>query len=144
MPFGKRGFSLFDHSHSKWQEAHDSRVFGPIQMTDIVGRVIYSMRTAVDHGPVVNRWATFLSLISYIQIGGGSFWWFIYFTRLPVITASFTIHQCWKWNWMLMRWQNVLKPEPFFRQALIWFLLSGETVILERDWTLVHLCNPID
>ena len=26
-------------------------------MTDIVGRVIYCLRTAVDHGPVQNRWA---------------------------------------------------------------------------------------
>lgn len=36
------------------QEANDSRTFGPISMTDIVGRVIYSLRTAVDHGPVQN------------------------------------------------------------------------------------------
>ncbi|KAF7804632.1 mitochondrial inner membrane protease subunit 2-like [Senna tora] len=36
------------------KEANDSRVFGPIKMTNIVGRVIYSMQTVVDHGPVLN------------------------------------------------------------------------------------------
>lgn len=36
------------------QEAQDSRMFGPVPMTDIVGRVIYCLRTAVDHGPVQN------------------------------------------------------------------------------------------
>uniref|UniRef100_A0A0D9W1Q6 Uncharacterized protein n=1 Tax=Leersia perrieri TaxID=77586 RepID=A0A0D9W1Q6_9ORYZ len=35
-------------------EARDSRVFGPVPMTDILGRVVYSLRTAVDHGPVEN------------------------------------------------------------------------------------------
>nr|KJB09955.1 hypothetical protein B456_001G177700 [Gossypium raimondii] len=32
----------------------DSRLFGPVPMTGIVGRVIYCLRTAVDHGPVQN------------------------------------------------------------------------------------------
>uniref|UniRef100_A0A2N9IKW4 Peptidase S26 domain-containing protein n=1 Tax=Fagus sylvatica TaxID=28930 RepID=A0A2N9IKW4_FAGSY len=36
------------------KEAQDSRMFGPVPMTDIVGRVIYCLRTAVDHGPVQN------------------------------------------------------------------------------------------
>ncbi|KAK6164438.1 hypothetical protein DH2020_001302 [Rehmannia glutinosa] len=36
------------------QEAYDSRTFGPVTMTDIVGRVIYCLRNAVDHGPVNN------------------------------------------------------------------------------------------
>ncbi|XP_030934855.1 uncharacterized protein LOC126698459 isoform X1 [Quercus robur] len=36
------------------QEAKDSRTFGPVPMTDIVGRVLYCLRTAVDHGPVQN------------------------------------------------------------------------------------------
>ncbi|KAK4747328.1 hypothetical protein SAY87_026365 [Trapa incisa] len=30
------------------------RTFGPVSMADIVGRVIYSLKTAVDHGPVRN------------------------------------------------------------------------------------------
>jgi hypothetical protein len=30
-------------------------LFGPVPMTDILGRVIYSLRTAVDHGLVENR-----------------------------------------------------------------------------------------
>ncbi|CAA3011201.1 Peptidase S24 S26A S26B S26C family isoform 1 [Olea europaea subsp. europaea] len=36
------------------QEAYDSRTFGPVSMTDIIGRVLYCLRTAVDHGPVNN------------------------------------------------------------------------------------------
>ncbi|KAK7277558.1 hypothetical protein RJT34_22573 [Clitoria ternatea] len=38
----------------KAKEANDSRKFGPVQMTDIVGRVIYCLRSAVDHGRVPN------------------------------------------------------------------------------------------
>ncbi|KAI5680087.1 hypothetical protein M9H77_01314 [Catharanthus roseus] len=36
------------------QEANDSRSFGPVSMSNIVGRVMYCLRTAVDHGPVNN------------------------------------------------------------------------------------------
>ncbi|KAI4338994.1 hypothetical protein MLD38_023986 [Melastoma candidum] len=43
-----------DNETMKPEEANDSRKFGPLPMTDIVGRVIYSLRTAVDHGPVQN------------------------------------------------------------------------------------------
>eukprot|EP00262_Sarcandra_glabra_P009324 TRINITY_DN234_c0_g1_i1.p1 TRINITY_DN234_c0_g1~~TRINITY_DN234_c0_g1_i1.p1 ORF type:complete len:206 (-),score=37.64 TRINITY_DN234_c0_g1_i1:405-1022(-) len=43
-----------DNESLKPKEARDSRFFGPLPMTDIVGRVIYSLRTAVDHGPVQN------------------------------------------------------------------------------------------
>lgn len=42
------------NSKLKPKEAKDSRLFGPIPMTSIVGRVIYSLRSAVDHGPVQN------------------------------------------------------------------------------------------
>ncbi|KAJ7972645.1 Peptidase S24/S26A/S26B/S26C family protein [Quillaja saponaria] len=45
---------LADNENLKAKEANDSRMFGPVHMTDIVGRVIYSLRTAVDHGPVQN------------------------------------------------------------------------------------------
>ncbi|GMP90653.1 hypothetical protein CsSME_00041675 [Camellia sinensis var. sinensis] len=45
---------LSDNENLKPKEANDSRRFGPLPMTDIVGRVIYSLRTAVDHGPVKN------------------------------------------------------------------------------------------
>ncbi|CAI8602828.1 unnamed protein product [Vicia faba] len=38
----------------KVKEANDSRTFGPIQMTNIVGRVLYCLRSAVDHGRVQN------------------------------------------------------------------------------------------
>lgn len=45
---------LADNENLKPKEAKDSRMFGPVSMTDIVGRVIYCLRTAVDHGPVQN------------------------------------------------------------------------------------------
>ncbi|XP_052171287.1 uncharacterized protein LOC127787339 isoform X2 [Diospyros lotus] len=45
---------LSDNENLKPKEAVDSRTFGPVLMTDIVGRVIYCLRTAVDHGPVQN------------------------------------------------------------------------------------------
>lgn len=34
-------------------------MFGPVTMANIVGRVIYCLRTAVDHGPVQNRYPIF-------------------------------------------------------------------------------------
>lgn len=45
---------LADNESIKAKEARDSRTLGPLPMTDIVGRVIYSLRTPVDHGPVPN------------------------------------------------------------------------------------------
>ncbi|XP_073106224.1 mitochondrial ATP-independent inner membrane protease subunit 2 isoform X1 [Elaeis guineensis] len=45
---------LSDNESLKPKEARDSRLFGPIPMTDIVGRVVYALRSAVDHGPVQN------------------------------------------------------------------------------------------
>ncbi|GFZ20291.1 peptidase S24/S26A/S26B/S26C family protein [Actinidia rufa] len=45
---------LADNENLKPKEANDSRIFGPVPMTDIVGRVIYYLKTAVDHGPVQN------------------------------------------------------------------------------------------
>ncbi|KAA8543374.1 hypothetical protein F0562_021131 [Nyssa sinensis] len=46
---------LADNENLKAKEANDSRTFGPVPMTDIVGRVIYCLKTAVDHGPVQNN-----------------------------------------------------------------------------------------
>ncbi|XP_011083030.1 uncharacterized protein LOC105165649 isoform X2 [Sesamum indicum] len=45
---------LADNENLKPKEAYDSRTFGPVTMSDIVGRVIYCLRNAVDHGPVNN------------------------------------------------------------------------------------------
>ncbi|KAG7014558.1 Mitochondrial inner membrane protease subunit 2 [Cucurbita argyrosperma subsp. argyrosperma] len=45
---------LADNEELKPKEAYDSRTFGPVTMSDIVGRAIYCLRTAVDHGPVQN------------------------------------------------------------------------------------------
>ncbi|OMP11109.1 Peptidase S26A, signal peptidase I [Corchorus olitorius] len=45
---------LADNEKLKPKEAKDSRLFGPVSMTDIVGRAIYCLQTAVDHGPVQN------------------------------------------------------------------------------------------
>uniref|UniRef100_A0AAU7LJD8 MADS28 n=1 Tax=Hippophae rhamnoides TaxID=193516 RepID=A0AAU7LJD8_9ROSA len=49
---------LSDNPNLKPKEANDSRKFGPVSMTDIVGRVIYCLRTAVDHGPVQNSYVS--------------------------------------------------------------------------------------
>ncbi|CAN8306143.1 unnamed protein product [Cochlearia groenlandica] len=43
-----------ENQEIKSKEAYDSRTFGPVSMADIVGRAIYCLRTAVDHGPVSN------------------------------------------------------------------------------------------
>uniref|UniRef100_A0A1J3F2K4 Mitochondrial inner membrane protease subunit 1 n=1 Tax=Noccaea caerulescens TaxID=107243 RepID=A0A1J3F2K4_NOCCA len=43
-----------ENKEIKPKEAYDSRTFGPVSMSDIVGRAIYCLRTAVDHGPVSN------------------------------------------------------------------------------------------
>ncbi|KAG2320218.1 hypothetical protein Bca4012_053491 [Brassica carinata] len=43
-----------ENTEIKSKEAYDSRTFGPVSLADIVGRAIYCMRTAVDHGPVSN------------------------------------------------------------------------------------------
>lgn len=45
---------LADNENMKPKEANDSRTFGPVPMRNIVGRAIYCLRTAVDHGPVQN------------------------------------------------------------------------------------------
>ncbi|XP_071698647.1 mitochondrial ATP-independent inner membrane protease subunit 2-like [Rutidosis leptorrhynchoides] len=45
---------LADNDKLKPKEAKDSRLFGPVSMNDIVGRVLYCLRTAVDHGPIQN------------------------------------------------------------------------------------------
>ncbi|XP_034692278.1 uncharacterized protein LOC117919253 [Vitis riparia] len=45
---------LSDNETLKPKQANDSRIFGPVPMSDIVGRVIYCLRTAVDHGRVQN------------------------------------------------------------------------------------------
>ncbi|KNA09325.1 hypothetical protein SOVF_154700 isoform B [Spinacia oleracea] len=45
---------LADNEALKPKEAKDSRAFGPVNMSDIIGRVIYCLRNAVDHGPVQN------------------------------------------------------------------------------------------
>ncbi|XP_057519154.1 mitochondrial ATP-independent inner membrane protease subunit 2-like isoform X2 [Amaranthus tricolor] len=45
---------LADNDVLKPKEAKDSRTFGPVNMSDIIGRVIYCLRNAVDHGPVPN------------------------------------------------------------------------------------------
>lgn len=42
-------------NHQNARDAPDSRTFGPVDATEhVFGRVIYSIRSAVDHGPVRN------------------------------------------------------------------------------------------
>ncbi|XP_042015909.1 uncharacterized protein LOC121763879 [Salvia splendens] len=45
---------LADNDKLKPKQAYDSRIFGPVTMTSIVGRAIYCVRNDVDHGPVKN------------------------------------------------------------------------------------------
>lgn len=45
---------LADNDKLKPKEAYDSRTFGPVTMGNIVGRALYCLRNAVDHGPVKN------------------------------------------------------------------------------------------
>ncbi|EOA27902.1 hypothetical protein CARUB_v10024076mg [Capsella rubella] len=45
---------IAENQDLKAKEAYDSRTFGPVSTADIVGRAIYCLRTAVDHGPVRN------------------------------------------------------------------------------------------
>ncbi|XP_039778428.1 uncharacterized protein LOC120645741 [Panicum virgatum] len=45
---------LLDNQSVSPKVAWDSRVFGPVPIRSIWGRVIYSLRTSVDHGPVQN------------------------------------------------------------------------------------------
>ncbi|KAL2321052.1 hypothetical protein Fmac_030021 [Flemingia macrophylla] len=49
-----------ENKNLKPKEARDSRSFGPVDMTDIVGRVIYRLRTCVDHGCVRNSHSSML------------------------------------------------------------------------------------
>lgn len=41
----------------------DSRAFGPVSMTDIVGRAIYTLVNEVEHMPVNNRLAVYVTQI---------------------------------------------------------------------------------
>ncbi|XP_031111332.1 uncharacterized protein LOC116015412 [Ipomoea triloba] len=43
-----------DNENIKPKDANDSRTFGPVCTADIIGRVIYCLKSAVDHGPVNN------------------------------------------------------------------------------------------
>ncbi|KAK1267752.1 hypothetical protein QJS04_geneDACA015297 [Acorus gramineus] len=52
----------------KPKEARDSRTFGPLSISDVIGRVIYSMRSALDHGPVKNSSKGLLSDASVLMV----------------------------------------------------------------------------
>lgn len=60
------------------QDSYDSRTFGPVSMTNIVGRVIYCLRNEVDHGPVANRLAS-LCYTSIFSLCYAQFEYFINF-----------------------------------------------------------------
>ncbi|KAL5981031.1 Mitochondrial ATP-independent inner membrane protease subunit 2 [Asimina triloba] len=51
---GGQCWVLSDNESLKPKEARDSGIFGPVSVADIMGRVIYSLRSAVDHGPIKN------------------------------------------------------------------------------------------
>ncbi|XP_024390452.1 mitochondrial ATP-independent inner membrane protease subunit 2 isoform X2 [Physcomitrium patens] len=45
---------LCDNESLSPKESRDSRSFGPLPLSNIIGRAIYGIRSAVDHGFVVN------------------------------------------------------------------------------------------
>jgi hypothetical protein len=47
---------VFSGDQAVLQDAQDSRSFGPLPLQNIIGRAIYSSRSAVEHGVVMNRW----------------------------------------------------------------------------------------
>ena len=50
-----RAWVTADNPAMDLSRAPDSRAFGPIRIAHIVGRVIYYVRSATDHGPVANH-----------------------------------------------------------------------------------------
>ncbi|GLJ45247.1 hypothetical protein SUGI_0952350 [Cryptomeria japonica] len=45
---------ISDNESLSPKDACDSRIFGPVPMSNILGRVIYCLRSSVDHGPIIN------------------------------------------------------------------------------------------
>ncbi|KAG9145003.1 hypothetical protein Leryth_017461 [Lithospermum erythrorhizon] len=56
-----------DNESIKPEEAKDSRTFGPVSTSSIVGRAIYSLRNAVDHGPINNSETSVLKDTSVLE-----------------------------------------------------------------------------
>ena len=52
---GPAGLAAADNDATDSSRAPDSRVFGPIGVDAILGRVVYYVRSATDHGPVANH-----------------------------------------------------------------------------------------
>jgi type IV secretory pathway protease TraF len=57
LNFMRKVTVLADVIISSWylQEAVDSRTFGPLPLSNIIGRAIYCSRSPVEHGFVQNR-----------------------------------------------------------------------------------------
>lgn len=112
------------------QESYDSRTFGPVAMTNIVGRVIYCLRNAVDHGPINNRF-TFLFIHSLYSALPIAIELMIYSnaTFFPAILVRGRIHMFWKWNLMSMKCQKIIKhrfvPLTHLVAALALILLNS-------------------
>lgn len=91
-------------------------------MSSIVGRVIYALRSAVDHGPVQNRYLSIdihilhaFVLMSTIKFTSAAAF------MLTVAWQWATIHQCWPLSWMWMKWQGTPKHKlhPKFTSPVI-------------------------
>ncbi|GAB2245452.1 hypothetical protein Droror1_Dr00000945 [Drosera rotundifolia] len=50
----KQCWVLSDNDDMTAEEAHDSRTFGPVPISDLVGRVIYGLQSPFDHNPIEN------------------------------------------------------------------------------------------
>ncbi|KAG6774603.1 hypothetical protein POTOM_021963 [Populus tomentosa] len=58
---------------------------------------------------------------------------------MPVISAREKTLQCWRWNWMLKRWQNITKHRrcPPTRR-IIWFVHASVFLFCYPPWMFLQ------
>lgn len=111
-------------------------------MTDIVGRVMYSLRTAVDHGPVQNRWAYFSHLLLQFCFTCNSncknFYGFVRsWIGISVVLECKRIPRYWQWSWILMRWQRITKHRSYPWEVLVCFVNIAFSCLLTETHHLL-------
>ncbi|XP_057850448.2 mitochondrial ATP-independent inner membrane protease subunit 2 isoform X2 [Cryptomeria japonica] len=90
---------ISDNESLSPKDACDSRIFGPVPMSNILGRVIYCLRSSVDHGPIINS----LSLSDHTKESP-------FFAVMLLCRKTL---QSWLWSLMLMRWQGTPGHEVY-------------------------------
>ena len=53
--FADHCWVLADNEDLQTKQAEDSRTFGPLHVSQILGRIIYYVRSQTEHGPVENQ-----------------------------------------------------------------------------------------